>query len=109
MISPMHIGMLTDSLPDTTLDAMLDWSSEFGITDLEFACGNWSSAPHINLDAMLASESVRREFIAKLADRHLRISALNCSGNPLHPGAQGERQHAVTVKTFQLAKLLKVD
>ncbi len=105
----MHIGMLTDSLPDTKLDAMLDWSSELGITDLEFACGNWSTAPHLNLDAMLASELVRREFLAKLSDRQLRISALNCSGNPLHPGAEGERQHAVTVKTFQLAKLLKVD
>ena len=105
----MKIGMLTDSLADLPFDAMLDVSAELGIECLEFACGNWSTAPHVRLDAMLESDRERREFQAKLADRGLSISALNCSGNPLHPGAEGERQHAVTLKTFELAQLLGVD
>jgi sugar phosphate isomerase/epimerase len=105
----MKIGMLTDSLGHMDLDAMLDASAELGIAWLEFACGNWSSAPHIQLDAMVQSEATRGEFRAKLADRGLSISALNCSGNPLHPGAEGERQHAVTLKTFELARLLGVN
>jgi sugar phosphate isomerase/epimerase len=105
----MKIGMLTDSLADLPFDAMLDFSAEHGIECLEFACGNWSTSPHLGLDRMLESERERREFLAKLADRGLSISALNCSGNPLHPGAEGRRQHEVTVKTFQLARLLGVD
>ena len=105
----MKIGMLTDSLADLDFDAMLDLSAEYEIECLEFGCGNWSSAPHLKLDAMLESERERREFLAKLADRGLAISALNCSGNPLHPGPEGRRQHEVTVKTFQLARLLGVD
>lgn len=105
----MKIGMLTDSLPDLDLDTMLDTAAGLGIECLEFACGNWSSSPHVRLDAMLDSDGLRREFRAKLAGRGLAISALNCSGNPLHPGAEGARQHEVTLKTFRLARLLDVD
>jgi sugar phosphate isomerase/epimerase len=105
----MKIGMITDSLGNLGFDEMLDAAAELGLETLEFACGNWSSAPHLKLDAMLESESARREFVAKVADRGLSIAALNCSGNPLHPGETGKRHHAVTLKTFRLAKLLQVD
>src|SRR5215472_3493178 len=105
----MKIGMLTDSLPDSSFEAMLDSAANLGIECLEFACGNWSTAPHIQLDRMLESNNARREFLAKIADHRLSISALNCSGNPLFPGAEGARQHEVTLKTFRLAKRLGVD
>ena len=105
----MKIGMLTDSLPDLSFDAMLESAANLRIECLEFACGNWSTAPHIRLDRMLESEDARREFLAKIADHGLSISALNCSGNPLFPGEEGHRQHAVTLKTFRLARLLGVD
>ena len=105
----MKIGMLTDSVPHLGFDAMLEFSAELGIACLEFGCGNWSSAPHIQLDRLLESEGARREFLARIADHGLVISALNCSGNPLHPGSEGARQHEVTVKTFRLARLLGID
>lgn len=105
----MKIGMLTDSLPDLGLDMLLESAATLGLECLEFACGNWSTAPHIDLDAMLESATLRAEFLAKLRDRGLAISALNCSGNPLHPGEKGVRQHGVTLKTFKLARLLGVD
>lgn len=105
----MKIGMLTDSLPHLSFDAMLDAVAELGIECLEFGCGNWSSSPHINLERMLESAEARREFMARLAGHGLSISAMNCSGNPLFPGAEGARQHDVTLKTFRLARLLGVD
>jgi sugar phosphate isomerase/epimerase len=105
----MKIGMITDSLPETTLDAMLDVAARLQMDMLEFACGNWSSAPHVKLDVMLDSATARREFAAKLADRGIAISALNCSGNPLHPGEAGRRHDEVTRKTIKLAGLLGVD
>src|SRR5215469_552915 len=105
----MKIGMLTDSLPDLSFDAMLESAANLRIECLEFACGNWSTAPHIQLDRMLESDDARRELLAKIADHGLSISALNCSGNPLFPGAEGHRQHEVTLKTFRLARLLGVD
>ena len=105
----MKIGMITDSLPGTTFDEMIGVAAKLSMDMLEFGCGNWSSAPHIKLDAMLESASARREFAARLADHKLAISALNCSGNPLHPGEQGRRHDEVTRKTIALAALMGVD
>lgn len=104
----MKIGLLTDSLPEMPLEGVLETASSLGIECLEFATGNWSPAPHLNLEAMLESPAHRREFLAMLSDHGLVLSALNCSGNPLHPGEEGRRHHAVTLKTFELAHMLGV-
>jgi sugar phosphate isomerase/epimerase len=105
----MKIGMITDSLPDTNFEAMLAVAARLEMDMLEFACGNWSSAPHIELDAMLDSAAARREFRAALDDHGIAISALNCSGNPLHPGEAGRQHDEITRKTIKLAGLLGVD
>lgn len=105
----MKIGLLTDSLPDLAFDAMLAAAAKLKIDCLEFACGNWSTAPHIDLDELLGSDSSRRNFVAAISDHGMSISALNCSGNPLYPGAEGKRQHEITLKTFRLARLLNID
>ena len=82
----MKIGMITDSLPDADFDAMLAVAARLEMDMLEFGCGNWSSAPHIELDRLLESAPARRDFRARLARHGIGISALNCSGNPVAPG-----------------------
>ncbi len=82
----MKIGMITDSLGNLSFEAMLKARAELKLETLEFACGNWSSAPHIKLDKMLESAQARKEFQAKVKDHGLEIAALNCSGNQLAPG-----------------------
>src|SRR6266705_1653987 len=104
----MKIGMITDSLGELSFDELLDTAAELGIERLEFAGGNWSPAPHLALDALLDSAEARREFAARLADHGITISALNCSGNPVHPGAHGQRHAEVTRKTIRLAGLMGV-
>ncbi|MDX8455953.1 sugar phosphate isomerase/epimerase [Mesorhizobium sp. VK9D] len=105
----MKIGMITDSLGNLSFDEMLRASAELGLETLEFACGNWSSAPHIDLAAMLESAATRAEFVAKVRDHGLTIAALNCSGNPLHPGPQGKKHRQVTEDTIRLANLMGID
>src|SRR5438876_2641490 len=105
----MKIGMITDSLGELSFDALLDTAADFGIERLEFAGGNWSSAPHLALDALLDSAAARREFAASLADHGITLSALNCSGNPVHPGEHGSRHHQITRKTIALAGLMGVE
>jgi sugar phosphate isomerase/epimerase len=105
----MKIGMITDSLPGTDFDTLVATAARLELDMLEFACGNWSSAPHIELDRMLESDAARRDFKARLAAHGIAISALNCSGNPLHPGDAGKRHDDVTRKTIRLASLMGVD
>ena len=102
----MKIGMITDSLGHLALDALLPTVAEAGIEVLEFACGNWSAAPHVDLDDLLENEKSRREFRAKVADHGLEICALNCSGNQLAPGDHGRRHDEVVRKTMRLAGLM---
>jgi len=105
----MKIGMVTDSLGALSFDDLLRTAAQLGIEQLEFAGGNWSPAPHLLLDRMLDSAPARGEFMARLRDHGLSLSALNCSGNPLHPGETGRRHHEVTRKTIALAGLLGVE
>ena len=105
----MKIGMITDSLSDLSVDEVVRTAAELGIERLEFAGGNWSRAPHLKLDQMLESEAARREFLARLKDHGIALSALNCSGNPVHPGEHGRRHREVTEKTIKLASLLGVE
>jgi len=101
--------MITDSLPDADFDSMLAVAARLKMDMLEFGCGNWSTAPHLKLDQLLESAVARNDFRARLADHGIGISALNCSGNPLHPGEAGRRHDEITRKTIRLARLLDVD
>ncbi len=105
----MKIGMITDSVATLDFDAMLALAARLGMDALEFACGNWSPAPHINRPAMLEDAGKRRDFLRRLDEHGLAISALNCSGNPLHPGEEGRQHDKVTRETIRLAGLLGVE
>lgn len=102
----MRIGLVSDGLAHLPFETLLRTAAESGIATLEFGCGNWSAAPHLALDDLLASQIARDRFLGQVAAHGLAISALNCSGNPLHPGPSGAAHRAVTSKTIQLAGLL---
>ena len=104
----MRIGLTTDSLGQLTFDELLETAANLGIQTVEFGCGGWSSAPHLNLNSLLESETERVNFLAKIRAHGLEISALNCSGNPLAPGPRGRSNDQVVRGTLKLAGLLGV-
>jgi sugar phosphate isomerase/epimerase len=104
----MRIGLVTDSLGQLSFDELLETAAGLGIETLEFGCGGWSSAPHVNLTQLIESGMIRSNFIAKIRAHGLEISALNCSGNPLAPGARGKDHNRVVRNTMELAGLLDV-
>ena len=105
----MRIGLNTDSLGDRPLDEVLRAAADLGLDCVEFATGAWSSAPHVDVDALLESEAAQRELRARLDDHGLALSALTCSGNPLHPGESGREHNRVTRATIRLARRLGVE
>ncbi len=105
----MKIGLITESLGSLSFDEVLKTSSNLGIEMLEFSTGNWGSSAHLNLDKMLESKTERKNFLAKLAEYNIKISALNCSGNQLAPGDAGKKHDSVVRKTIKLASLLGID
>lgn len=105
----MKIGMNTDSLAGLKFDEVLTHAARLRLDHIEVCCGNWSTAPHIDLARMLENDGARREFKAKLADHGVSLSALNCSGNPLDPGPNGRKHDQVTRDTIRLASLMGVE
>jgi glutathione peroxidase-family protein len=57
------------------LDELLHTVARLGIEMLEFPCGNWSSAPHLNADMLLDNQAARCDFAAKLCDHGLGLRA----------------------------------
>ena len=104
----MRIGLVTDSLGHLSFDEMLETAASLGIQSLEFGCGGWSSAPHLNLNALLENQTERANFVARIRAHGLEISALNCSGNPLAPGERGKSHDQVVRKTMQLARSMGI-
>ncbi|MEX2542940.1 MAG: sugar phosphate isomerase/epimerase [Trueperaceae bacterium] len=104
----MKIGLVTDSLDRLSLDTLLTTAAGLSLDCLEFGTGCWSGAPHLAIGELLGSEPLRRNFTARIEEHGLEISALNCSGNPLHPGPSGEEHARITRWTIDLAALLGV-
>ncbi|MEM1506383.1 sugar phosphate isomerase/epimerase [Domibacillus sp. 8LH] len=104
----MRMSLVTDCLGFMSLEEMADTAVSLGYENLEFACGNWSKAPHVDLDALIESSIQREKFVNVLKERGLSIEVLNCSGNQLAPNEEGREHQKVVGKTFKLAELLGI-
>ena len=104
----MRLCLVTDSLGSMPFEAMLDEAARLGVETLELCAGNWSGAPHLDLEGLLGSEAARTRYADAIRSRGLAIEALNCSGNQLAPNEEGRAHRLVVERTFELARLLGV-
>ena len=105
----MKLGVYTDGLAGLSPGEVASFCRETLIEVVELGCGNWSTAPHLDLDLMLESQAAREELLGIFAAESIDVGMLNCSGNPLAPGDVG-RQHLETIrKTIRLASLIGHD
>jgi len=100
----MKLSYIPDSLGHMAFEEMLDMVHSFGIQALEIPTGNWSKAPHLQLDELIASKTSRTKYMDALKKRNIELITLNCSGNPL----AYQKDLDVTKKTFQLAEMLGI-
>lgn len=90
----VRIGLLTDALPDRSLSEVVEWAARTElIQDLELGAGGYSPAPHLDAAGLLEDLSAVRGWRKPLDDAGLGISALNVSGNPLHPNPELAGRH----------------
>nr|WP_245618077.1 hypothetical protein [Domibacillus tundrae] len=104
----MRLCLMTDSLGALPFEEMLHTSKSLGYESVEIATGNWSTAPHLDLDALLEGEKKRNEFIETMEKAGLQLEALNCSGSQLAPNEEGKAHQLVVEKTLKLAEQLNV-
>ncbi len=105
----MKLGLVSDSLSQLSTIEVIKTAAELGLDCIEFATGNWSSAPHLDLDHLLNDGGARASLRRLLDDHGLTISALNANGNQLHPGPSGMAHAACVEKTVRLAAMMDID
>lgn len=104
----MKLCFVTDGLGDMSFENMLNTVQKLGVESLEIPCGNWSKAPHINLDEMVSDADARKKFMNSIKNHGMTLDSLNCSGNQLAPNDEGKQHQKVVEKTFQLAEQLGI-
>jgi len=105
----MKLGVFTVLFSDKSLDDMLDHVASMGVEAVELGTGGYPGDAHCKLDELLKDEKKQKEFLEKITNRGLTISALSCHGNPLHPQKPiAEVADSVLVKTLQLASKLGI-
>ncbi|MGI8924471.1 MAG: sugar phosphate isomerase/epimerase family protein [Fimbriimonadales bacterium] len=106
----MQIGLFLALFGNRSLEDALDIAQAEGVQAVEMGTGAYPGSPHLDLDLLLKSQAERKRLLKAIADRGLRISALSCHGNPLHPQSKiAKEHHAVFEQTLKLAEALGVD
>lgn len=106
----MKVGLFTPVFNNLGLDDLLVALKRYpAIQSLELGVGGWPGKAHVDVDGLMESSERRREFVAKIADAGLEISALSCHNNPVHPDpAVAKREDVELRRTLQLAEMLGV-
>lgn len=105
----MKLGAYTACLHDKTLSQALEIVAGLGLTSVELNAGGFIPAPHVPVDALLASALARREYLALIAGHGLELTGLNVNGNPLDPDPAVRDKHAGDLRAaIELAGLLGV-
>src|SRR5690625_587814 len=102
-------GAYTACLQDHTLAEALDVLATAGLTGAEVNTGGFIPAPHAPVDALLASETARTDYLRIFEDKGMRLTGLTVSGNPLSPLPTEGIPHAHDLRrTVELAGMLGV-
>lgn len=99
----MKLAIKTCTL-DMSFEDMLDFCVDNAVDAIEIGTGNWSGAPHIQLDQLVRDACARTKWYDAIRQKGLSVCALNCSGNPL----AYQKDMDVTMQTFELAGQLGI-
>ena len=108
----MNLGLFTDAFPKWGLEEVLDWLHREvpAITRIEIGTGGYSPVPHCDTRDLLRSGRQRKNYLKSIRAHGYEISALNVSGNPLHPRPDLAKLHDRHLRdTIRLAAQLGVD
>jgi sugar phosphate isomerase/epimerase len=104
----MELGVFTPLLSQMPLEKALQLLKSLKIDTVELGTGNYPGDAHCKL-SMLDNPAELKEFRRILEDEGVRISALSCHGNALHPDpVQAKLARDVSRKTILLAEQLGV-
>src|SRR5687767_3489907 len=105
----MRIGVFTALWGDLPFEQALDKAAAFGVTAVEIGVGGYPGEGHAPVADLLKSQTMRDEWLSKIQQRGLILSAISCHNNPLHPDkAIAQEADRVIKSAFDLASQLGI-
>lgn len=106
----MRIGVFTALWGSLPLEQALDKAAAFGLTAVEIGVGGYPGEGHAPVADLLKSQTMRDEWLGKITERGLILSAVSCHNNPLHPDKTvAQEADRVLKNAFDLASQLGVN
>ena len=106
----MNIGVYTAILHDRDIDSALDVIQSLGLNGAEINSGGFLPPLHLPITEIMNSDVKRDEYLDKFKSRGIKLTALNCNGNPLSPNKEvGKRQSQDVLDAIKIANRLGVD
>jgi sugar phosphate isomerase/epimerase len=103
------IGVFDPVFEKLSLDQMLEKISAFGLEAVEIGTGGYPGAYHCPVQQLLADPAQARAWKKKFEDRNIRVAALSCHGNPVHPDSKiAARDAQIFRNTVLLAERLEI-
>jgi len=93
----MKLGLYTAILHDRDLGPALDTIKGLGLNGAEINSGGFLPARHLPIADVLSSDVKRDEYLEEFSSRGIKLTALNCNGNPLHPDPAVGSKHGQDV------------
>jgi sugar phosphate isomerase/epimerase len=107
-----QIALVVEAFADRPLTDVMAWMTQAApaVRGLEIGTGGYAPTSHCDMPALLRDEAARKKWLAQITDSGLKVAALNCWGNPLHPDPDVAHKHDADLRdTIRLAALLGVD
>ncbi|WP_046175654.1 sugar phosphate isomerase/epimerase family protein [Domibacillus indicus] len=106
----MNLGVFAVLFSEKSLEEMLDHIKQKGLHTVEIGTGGYVGNAHCNPALLLNNPEKLQRFKKAFEDRGIKISALSCHGNPLHPDKEiAAEHHEAFVNSVKLASKLGVE
>ena len=106
----MELSVMSPVLKDLSLDDALGYLHSLGVDSLELGAGGNPGKAHMDPGEYLAHPEKIEELKALLKKHNMKISALACHGNPVHPNKEVAKEfHDDFVNAMKVAVQLGVD
>ncbi len=89
----MELGVMANCFSDKSCEDACKAAKNAGLSAIEPGSGGFAGKVHCDPAALLNNQDAVRKFEETAEKNELRITALACAGNPLHPDKQISHEH----------------
>ena len=94
----MKLCAVSDSLGNLSFKEAARVSADLGLAALEIGMGNWSVAPHANLQSLLESKRNRQEFLSVSSRMVCRWQHLTAAVISFIPSMENVKARSFTIR-----------